>query len=111
MEETPIRLGPLALLLTVISICLAVLAILTFSTARADQALAERYAQTVSTRYELERKGQSFLADAGPGEKAVFEQDGMSLTVELDDNGNVISWNINKEWVHDDTIEGLWPGM
>jgi hypothetical protein len=34
MKQTPVRLGPLALLLNVISICLTVLAILSFSTAR-----------------------------------------------------------------------------
>ena len=52
-NRTPIRLLPLALLLTVISICLTVLAILTFSTAGADLRLAEKYAETVRTRYEL----------------------------------------------------------
>ena len=60
-NRTPIRLLPLALLLTVISICLTVLAILTFSTAGADLRLAEKYAETVRTRYELEIEGQEFL--------------------------------------------------
>ena len=36
MKQIPIKLGPLTLLLTVISICLTVLAILSFTTARAD---------------------------------------------------------------------------
>ena len=53
MNQVPVKLGPLALLLTVISICLTTLAILTFSTARADGRLAERYAETVTLRYEL----------------------------------------------------------
>ena len=44
MKQVPIKLGPLALLLTVISICLTTLAILTFATARADWRLAEKHA-------------------------------------------------------------------
>ena len=63
MKQIPIRLGPLTLLLAVISICLTTLAILTFTTARADLRLAEKYAQTVSSRYELEREGQEFLRE------------------------------------------------
>ena len=54
MKQVPIKLGPLALLLTVISICLTTLAILSFTTASADLRLAEKYADTVQTRYELE---------------------------------------------------------
>ncbi len=42
MKQIPIKLGPLTLLLTVISICLTVLAILSFTTARADLRLAEK---------------------------------------------------------------------
>ena len=61
MKELPIRLTPLALLLTVISICLTVLGILTYTTARADMNLAETYAETVRTRYELEARGQNWI--------------------------------------------------
>ena len=53
----PVKLGPLALLLTVISICLTTMAILTFATARADRRLAEKYAATVRLRYELDQEG------------------------------------------------------
>ena len=62
MKDLPIKLGPLALLLTVISICMTVLAILTFTTARGDRNLASTYAQTVQERYDLEAEGQAFLA-------------------------------------------------
>ena len=110
MNHVPIKLGPLALLLVAVSICLTVLAVLSFTTARADLALAERYAETVSTRYAIERQGQSFLAEAGPGERREFEQDGMYLTVELDGEGNVICWTYEKHWVEDNTISGLWKG-
>ena len=50
MKRIPIKLGPLALLLAVVSLCLTTLSILTFTTARADMALAERFADTVSSR-------------------------------------------------------------
>ena len=50
MQQIPIKLGPLALLLTVISICLTTLSILTFSTSSADMRLAQRYAETVRER-------------------------------------------------------------
>ena len=63
MRKTPVKLGPLALLLTVISICLTTLAVLTFTTARADRSLAEKYADTVAVRYGLEAEGQRFLRD------------------------------------------------
>ena len=64
MKHVPIKLGPLALLLTVISICMTTLGILAFATARADWNLAQKYADTVQTRYTLEARGQGFLRDA-----------------------------------------------
>ena len=111
MNHVPIKLGPLALLLTVICLCLSVLAVLTFTTARADMALAERYAQTVHTRYELEAKAQAFLATAPAGSVHNFKQDGMRLLVELGDDGEIIRWSMEKEWTQADTIGGLWNGL
>ena len=110
MNRAPIRLGPMALLLAVIATCLSVLAILAFSTARADLSLAERYAGTVWTRYELEKQGMEFLEDAGPGAEAEFEEDGMTLRVALDGDGNVCRWTMEKAWQQNDTIEDLWSG-
>ena len=57
MNRIPIRLGPLALLLTVIAICVSSLGVLSVADAAADLRLAERYAETVRIRYELEEKG------------------------------------------------------
>ena len=45
MESRPVRLGWLSLLLTVIILCLATLSVLSFSTARADLALAQKQAR------------------------------------------------------------------
>ena len=72
MKHVPVKLGPLALLLAVISICLTTLGILTFTTARADLRLAEKYASTVRTRYELERRGQEFLQELSETDPADY---------------------------------------
>ncbi len=126
MKNPPIRLGPLALLLTVISICLAILAILNFTTARADLRLAEKYADTVRVRYALDADGQEYLSrlNAGletapePDENGVrsveFERDGCVLCIELIDDGQggwaVRSWRQEKLWEQNETIDNLWNG-
>ena len=113
MNQVPVKLGPLALLLTVISICLTTLSILTFTTSRADMRLSERYASTVSTRYELEVQGQEALALLDRGDMGNFERngsgelwqtiekDGFLLkigVVEEDDGFRVIGWRHEREW-------------
>ncbi len=131
MKQVPIKLGPLALLLAVVSICLTTLAILTFATARADLRLAEKYADTVSTRYALERQGQEFLRELSETDRAdwdlmgwepdadgicreSFEQDGTVLEVGFRAKGGksfeVVSWRIEKTWTEDESIGELWDG-
>jgi len=131
MKSAQIKLGPLALLLTVISICLTVLAILTWSTARADMRLAEKYARTVETRAALERQGQEFLMAAdeaaaegtlefldglepGPGGlyRYTVELDGARLRIALREQGGAVTveeWKQDREWNEDLTLH-LWPG-
>ena len=118
MKQIPIKLGPLALLLTVISICLTVLAILTFTTARADMRLAEKYANTVRLRYELEAEGQRWLtdeaalADVGDTFETVLEKDGSTLTIaaRMEQSGLVITkWRHEREW-EEDTSLNIWLG-
>lgn len=131
MKQVPIKLGPLTLLLTLISICLTTLAILNFTTARADLRLAEKYAETVQTRYALEREGQEFLQEiAGLDENdldlyelerdqngtlwRVFERDGAKLRIGLRpgaDGMMVVAWRQEKEWTQDETIGNLWMGF
>ncbi len=132
MRQVPIKLGPLALLLTVISICLTTLAILTFTTAEADRRLADHFADTVETRYRLESQGQSFLkeveeaASAGnPGLLAAYqteeynvyentiEDGGASLTVRVryeGDHGRILSWKLEHSW-EEDTDVNVWNGL
>ena len=125
MKQIPIKLGPLALLLAVISICLTTLAILTLTTARADRTLAEKYAATVSSRYELEVRGQEFLRDHDPGffedlERArntwweSIEGEDARLRIGVSVHGgdwSVVGWRIEKDWEEDDSIGNLWQGF
>jgi hypothetical protein len=126
MKHTPIKLGPLALLLAVISICLTTLALLNFSTAQADRRLAEKYAETVSVRYALETEGQELLASLDPpasfsdwesdGEGrfwTTLEQDGFRLQIGLAPEGEswrIVAWTHEKEWELDTHIDNLWTG-
>ncbi len=128
MKELPIRLTPLALLLTVISICLTVLGILTYTTARADMNLAETYAETVRTRYELEARGQNWIGGLaasadGPTEPApdgdgvIREEfrsdDGLILhagAVIEDGAPRIVEWRFEHEWEEDTSIGKLWDG-
>lgn len=136
MKHIPIKLGPLALLLTVISICMTVLGILSFTTARADLSLSRRHGDTVSLRYKLEAEGQSFLAEAHralalagndpaglsgldgieTGEdgvvRKIISKNGFTLTIGIvpdeKDGIRVVNWNIQKEWEPNDDIGNLW---
>lgn len=134
MKHIPIRLGPLAVLLTVISICMTTLAILNFTTARADFSLAGQYADTVRSRYELEVQGQGFLRraeeiltqggdiagleEAEIGENGVirktFSENQFTLTVEIvpdpEAGIRVSSWRIRKAWEEDTNMGNLWMG-
>ena len=140
MNRPVVKLGPIALLLTVITICLAILALLNFSTASADRRLAEKYAETVRVRYELESEGQALLANfetkrheanasarldtaseaLSPFERqenghytALLEKDGTRLHIELEADGadiKVLSWIIDKEWTENTDLD-LWMGF
>ena len=132
-----IRLGPIAVFLAVITAVLATLAILTISTARADTALAGRFAQVTQIRYALEADGSRFLsaADAwfapgGTGEETLpegasagedgtlsyyEEQDGYALSIVLTENTgksgyDITEWKITRLWEGEDPFENIWQG-
>jgi len=127
MNRPTVRLGPAALLLAVIAICLAILAILTFTTARADLRLAEKYADTVRTRYALESDGQKYLAGlaAAPGTappadadgviRVELDRDGYRLSIALEPDGaggfRTVGWRHEKPWEQEETIGDLWGGF
>lgn len=126
MKDLPIRLGPLALLLTVISICMTVLGILTYTTARADMNLAETYADTVRTRYRLETEAREYLVRlSDPGVNALPDADGVIREVFSDESGLtlrigvrlaadgdpvVVEWRFEREW-EEDTSLTVWDGQ
>lgn len=131
-----IRLGPVAVFLTVITAVLATLAILTFSTARADAVLAERFAQMTGIRYELEAKGSRFLSEADAlfsmeeiteadlpegvsladdgGLSYYIEKDGYAMSIRVSEGSDgrpvIGEWRISKLWEGDDPFEDIWPG-
>ncbi len=131
MTDSHVKLGPLALLLTVITICLSILSVLVLTTARADLRLAEKYAQTVERRYALEREGQKalqslddalqngqapagFTRDGSLWRLTLEDDDGARLSIAVEDTGGalrVTEWRHDREWDADLTIEGLWPGF
>ena len=126
-QEAPVKLGPLALILTVISICLAILAILSYTTARADLRLAEKHAANVSERYALEREGQAYLGEVNAalktGSALNVDSDGVLrhrltygdsiLSIGLafeDDNWQIVSWRQEQPWEPNLEIGDLWSG-
>jgi len=126
MKHTPIKLGPLALLLAVISICLTTLALLNYSTAQADVRLAEKFAETVHTRYALETQGQELIEQLYAGAEDGWDKDAdgtlwrvaeidgvrLRLGVEADGQGGytVVNWTQEKDWDQDLHIANLWSG-
>ena len=59
-----VRMGPISIFTLVIVLCLAVLAVLSITTARADAALAARQASFTQDDYANERVAQTFAAEA-----------------------------------------------
>lgn len=57
-----VRIGPISLFTLIIILCLAVLAVLSLTTARAELSITERQAQTTTETYALETAGQEFVA-------------------------------------------------
>lgn len=134
MGHTRIRLGPLALLLAVISICVTTLGILAIATANADLRIAGKYADTVKIRYELEAAGQMFLAeadgalkagralsslpdtvtDAGVTRKEIWRGDcRLTAGIRPDEAGRleIVSWRIGRIWEPEDGRGDLWNGQ
>lgn len=58
-----VRIGPISLFALIIILCLAVLSVLSLSTASSELRTSERQAQTTTETYQLERVGQTFLAE------------------------------------------------
>lgn len=135
MKRRQMRLGTVAVLFTVVVLCISVLAVLSVATVRADKAMAERYAQQVSERTDLENAGQRWLKevdDALQTKGTALTQDDLpkgssldgekistvcvgntrTLTVELElDFANsvpsytILSWINTAQWEEDTQLE------
>lgn len=130
----PVRSGALTLLITVVAICLAVLAVLAFSTARADRALARRALDRFALDAACENQAQEWLArvdealaagdplpgglapdEAGLVETVIEGDEGRRLTVALRLTGQasprwrIEAWQLSQLWQPDDSLE-LWDG-
>ncbi|MBR1780607.1 MAG: hypothetical protein IJ751_04290 [Oscillospiraceae bacterium] len=130
-----IRLGPIAIFLTVVAIVLSTLAVLTVATSNADRVMAQRFADVTQIRYELEADGARFLqaaaeaaadgrdvgedTDATPltdgGYACALEREGYTLRIEItqpDGAGNfeITKWKISKNWDMEDPMDNVWKG-
>ena len=128
MKHVPIRLGPLALLLAVIAICLTTLSILSFTTGQADLRLAQRYADTVTERYALEAEGQRYVAAVNEGTapgsgraeisgalgSLASETGALQLKYTLKKNSrgsyDIMAWKFIRDWEENTDPGNLWNG-
>lgn len=133
----PVRTGALTLLITAVLICLAVLAVLALSTARADLAMADKALAGLQSQAQTETVGQEYLArldaalKAGTDlpQEATTQSDGTILaalsvnegTLEIvvrprqataDDPAayEILTWRLSTSWEPDQSLD-LWNGM
>lgn len=75
-----VRIGPISLFTLIIILCLAVLATLSVTTARAELSITERQAATTTETYQLETTAQTFVADV---DTALAQGDAAALSAVL----------------------------
>lgn len=129
-----LRLGPIAVFLTVVTIILTTLATLTIATSRADAVLAERFATMTAIRYSLEKEGNEFLYEVtqklenGTSLNSISdlnrtgdgmyeykaEKDGYELKIRLapegSDSFSIEEWKITKIWNEEELSQDIWLG-
>lgn len=93
----PVRFGAISLLLLVATLALAVLGVLSLTTAHADKALADRQVENVQESYTLDAEGQAWVASVdaslnAAGAGASFDIARVSdLPADTTRDGNLIS--------------------
>lgn len=114
MDTKKVRLGSVSILLTVILLCVAVLAVLSITSARAEQVMTNRYAEWTNQYYELQSEGQIYLSKAD----TLIRENGFESAVdllkaegaELDKEGRIVqeiaSDQMNLKIVLEKTPEG-----
>lgn len=89
MDTKKVRLGSISILLSVVILCVTVLAVLSLTSARADALMAERFGDQTKSYYELQAEGQAFLAEADEMiRKGSFET--AATNTEMDEDGNLV---------------------
>ena len=87
MDTKKVRLGSVSILLTMILLCVAVVAVLSITSARAEQVMTSRYAEWTSHYYELQNKGQRYLSKAD----ALIQENGFdNAAAMLSEDGAVL---------------------
>lgn len=135
-KNPPLRTGTLTLLITVVVLCLAVLAMLVYSTARADRLLAEKSMNRFGVDIECENAAQQWLADVDAALAAgtalpdgltpdadgivatnIEGEDGRRVTVELrvlpkgsTPRYEILRWELGQTWYANDELN-LWDGQ
>jgi len=116
MENRRFRVGSVAVLFTVVLLCVAIFAALTVTTALADERTAQRYGEHVYRQYACENLGQQWLAQArayqaglGPlpentrqeadgGLSVSIQGDSMELRIRLSPEGQLEQWSCTPQW-------------
>ena len=130
MEQRRAQPGSITILFAVILVCVTVLAVLCVSTARADLAMAENFADATAKAYAVEAEGQRWLSrvDAalaagtalpeGTSEEngeiaAALSGDGVTLNIRLrpldgaQKRYEILAWSRQAEWTQDTQLD-LW---
>ena len=114
----------IAFLLAIVLLCLVILSVLSLSTAAADLRLAEKYAQTVASDYQLEEKAQEWLAElemqiesgtleTGRIEKTIGDAEERHITIVAEiQNGTytIREWRRSAPENVDNGMDNLWKG-
>jgi hypothetical protein len=79
-RESSMHAGTITVLVAILAIPLAILALLTFNTAAAEQTVAQKHADATTESYELETCGQSFVAGVDDALARVRERGGSGQT-------------------------------
>ena len=129
-SHRPVRSGALTLLFTVVLLCLAVLAVLSLATARADEALAQKSLDRLAQEAAAEQAGQEWLAAldaAAPGtlpadtvstgdggvqaELTLESGDTLRLAAEPAGEGlRITRWQLTAPWEPDTSLD-VWTGQ
>ena len=130
-SNSTVRIGPISLFTLVIILCLAVMAVLSATTAQATYTAAEKQALFTDDTYANESAAQSTVAAidaalASVRDAASAQRDGASvlltfttpsgrtldveLTIKANATYEISQWKATTQWTNDGPSTMLWPG-